>query len=167
MWAAFSTLLGALLGGGISLATQRATERAAAKRHSETLRESRRPERLTHVVAFLEIAQDMERVAKRIHHGGRGDVEARADAALDQLWIKLRPVQLLCSEEVAIAAHALAVQTHLAVRKGSGDLSISEFLRPSRQKLIAAAREDLDAGPSYKMPAFQYPDDYLSSDRAD
>src|SRR3954465_5841398 len=66
------------IGGGISLTTQRASESAAAKRHAETLREARRPERLTHLVAFLKIAQEAERVAKYIHHDGRTDLRERA-----------------------------------------------------------------------------------------
>src|SRR4051812_992249 len=157
MWAALGALLGALIGGGISLTTQRASESAAAKRHAETLREARRPERLTHLVAFLQIAQEVERVAKYIHHDGRTDLRERADAILDELWIKLRPVQMLCSKEVATTAHALAVRTHVALREGSGQQPISEFLRPSRHNLINAARVDLDAGEPFMNWSLVYP----------
>jgi hypothetical protein len=145
VWPAFATLVGALIGGGIPLTAQRAGERAAAKRHAESLLEARRPERLGYLVAFLQAAQDAERVAKYVHQYGRPDAGERVDSALDRLWISLRPVQLLCSGEVAAVAHTHAVQTHKAVTKGSGQQSIGEFLRPSRNELISAARVDLEA----------------------
>jgi hypothetical protein len=66
---------------------------------------------------------------------------------------------MLCSEEVATAAHALAVETHLAVREGPGNQTISAFLRPSREDLINAARVDLDAGSPFKNPTRKYPGD--------
>ena len=159
VWPAFATLLGALLGGGISLATQRVAERGTAKRHAQALLEARRPERLSHLIAFIQTAQDAERIAKYIHQDGLDEAVERANATLDRLWITLRPVQMLCSEEVATAAHALAVQAHLAVREGPGKQTISAFLRPSREELINAARIDLDAGSPFKNPALKYPGD--------
>ncbi len=74
------------------------------------------------------------------------------DKTLDQLWIKLRPVELLCSSDVAQAAHALAVQTHKAITKGPGDQSIGDLLRPTREELVNVARIDLDAGWPFEKP---------------
>jgi nitroreductase len=134
------------------LTAHRAAEKASARRHAETLREARRPERLSHLVAFMQAAQRAERVAKYIHQYKRDGAHDHADETLDELWIKLRPVQLLCSENVAMAAHALTVRTHHAVAKGAGGQAIGDFLQPGRDELINAARGDLDAGPPLGDP---------------
>jgi hypothetical protein len=109
--------------------------------------EGRRGERLSHLVAFIEIAQEAERLAIALHKHGAGgeEVDERAEALLDQLWTRLRAVQLICPAEVAAAARDLAGETHDIVRQGPvGDQSVTVVLRPSRAKLIALARADLE-----------------------
>lgn len=126
--------------------SQRFAERSAARRHAATLLEGRRGERLAHLIAFIEVAQQAERLATSVHqHNAAGDVVAeRTEATLDELWIRLRAVQLTCPSEVGDAARALAVKTHEVVRYGPDAQSVADFIRPSRRDLIALARDDLE-----------------------
>jgi hypothetical protein len=146
IWVAVTSLVGVVIGGTLSLFSQRVVERSAARRHAATLLEGRRGERLTQLIAFIETAQEAERVAINLHqHNASGDIWVqRTDATLDRLWVRLRAVQLLCPSDVSEAARALAGQVHTVVRQGSGDQSVTAFLRPSRMNLIALARIDLD-----------------------
>ena len=100
--------------GTLSLFSQRVVERSAVRRHAATLLEGRRQERLAHLIAFIETAQEAERLAINLHkHNASGDTWVdRTDATLDRLWVRLRAVQLLCPSEVSEAARALAGQAH-------------------------------------------------------
>ena len=140
------SLLGVLLGGALSLFAQRSVEKSAARRHAASIMEGRRGERLSHLVAFIEAAQEAERLAIALHkHGASGEaIDERAEALLDQLWTRLRAVQLICPAEVSEAARDLAGETHDVVRQGSGEQSVTAVLRSSRAKLIALARADLE-----------------------
>jgi hypothetical protein len=72
-------------------------------------------------------------------------VDERAEALQDQLWTSLRAVQIICPAEVAEAVRELAGKTHDVVRQGPiGDQSVTVVLRPSRARLIALARADLE-----------------------
>jgi hypothetical protein len=139
------SLVGVLLGGALSLVTQRIVEHSASRRHVASIMEGRRGERLTYLIAFLETAQEAERLAIGTHqHGAKGKAAGeRTEALLDQLWMRLRAVQLVCPAEVGEAARDLAGEVHRVVREGPGEQSVTAFLRPSRGKLIALARADL------------------------
>ena len=145
VWTTVTPLVGVLVGGAISLLSQRLVERSASNRHATMILEARRTERLAQLNAFIEAAQKAERLALHLHGPNpNADVSnERIEVILDQLWVNLRAVQLLCPEEVSQAARVLAGQAHDAVRQGTGDQSITEFLRPSRMNLIALARIDL------------------------
>lgn len=146
VWVTVTSLVGVVIGGGLSLASQRLTERAASRRQAATILEGRRGERLAHLIAFIQAAQEVERVAIGLHHHqASGDAfMERTEAALNQLWVTLRAVQMLCSTEVSQAARTLAGDSHRAVREGPGDQTVTAFLRPSRMNLIAVAHEDLE-----------------------
>jgi hypothetical protein len=140
------SLVGVLLGGALSLVTQRIVEHSASRRHAASIMEGRRGERLAYLIAFIETAQEAERLAIGTHqHGADGEaVGERTEALLDQLWMRLRAVQLVCPAEVSEAARELAGEVHRVVREGPGNQSVTAFLRPSRGKLIAVARADLE-----------------------
>jgi hypothetical protein len=144
-WVAITSLLGVLVGGAISLFTQRLTERSASIRHTAMILEGRRSERLLHLNTFIEAAQEAERLALRLYGPNKKRVpKDQMDLILDQLWVKLRAVQLLCPDEISQAARELAGRAHTAVRHGVKDQSITDFLRPCRDNLITKARMDLD-----------------------
>jgi hypothetical protein len=140
------SLVGVLLGGALSLVAQRSVENSAARRHAASLMEGRRGERLAHLLAFIETAQEAERLAIAIHkYDAAGEaVSERTEALLDQLWMRLRAVQLICPVEVSAAARELAGESHDVLRHGPGDQTVTAVLRPSRAKLIALARTDLE-----------------------
>lgn len=146
IWVTVTSLVGVVVGGALSMSSQRFTERSAARRHAATILEGRRGERLAHLVAFIEIAQQAERLATSVHqHNAAGDmVVERTETTLDELWVRLRAVQLVCPSEVGDAARTLALNTHTVVRQGPGTQSVADFLRPSRRNLIALARDDLE-----------------------
>jgi hypothetical protein len=146
VWVTVTSLLGVIIGGTLSLLTQRLAERSAARRHTAEILEGRRAERLAKIIAFIETAQEAERVAISLHtHSASGDAWVkRREAVLDQLWIRVRAVQLLCSDDVSEAAHALAGKLHTVVREGSGDIGITAFIRPARLNLIEVARINLE-----------------------
>jgi hypothetical protein len=146
VWVIVTPLVGVVIGGGLSLASQRFTEQAASRRQVATILEGRRRERLTHLITFIQAAQEVERVAIGLHHHQASDdaFMERTEAALDQLWVTLRAVQMLCTTKVSQAARTLAGECHRAVREGPGDQTVTAFLRPSRGNLIAVAHEDLD-----------------------
>ena len=148
IWVTVTSLVGVIIGGMLSLISQRIVERSAARRHAATILEARREERLVKLIAFIETAQEAERTAINLHrHNASGDAWIqRTDAVLDQLWVRLRAVQLLCPSEVSAAARTLAGQAHTVVRHGPGDQSVTEFLRPSRMNLITLGRIDLGPG---------------------
>jgi len=137
--------MGVLLGGALSLFTQRSVEKSAARRHAASIMEGRRGERLAHLVAFIETAQEGERLAIAVHkHGAASEaVGERTEALLNQLWTRVRAVQLICPAEVSEAARDLAGHVHGVIRQGPGDQSVTDVLRPSRARLIALARTDL------------------------
>ena len=141
------SLLGVLLGGSLSLVAQRSVERSAARRDVTSIMEGRRAERLGHLTAFIEAAQEAERLAIAIHkHGAGGEaVGERTEALLDRLWMRLRAVQLICPAEVSDAARDLAGKAHDLVREGPTDQqSVTDILRPLRAKLLTVGRIDLE-----------------------
>jgi hypothetical protein len=146
VWVTVTSLLGVLIGGGLSLLSQRLTEQSAGRRHTAEILEGRRAERLAKITAFIETAQEAERVAIGLHtHGASGDAWlTRREYVLDQLWMRVRAVQLVCSEDVSEAAHALAVTLHTVVREGPGDSGVTASIRPARLNLIQVARSDLE-----------------------
>ena len=145
-WVTVTSLVGVVIGGMLSVITQRLTERSATHRFEATILEGRRRERLTHLINFIETAQEAERLAvsRHRHRPKRAEWAERTDAILDQLWVKLRAVQLLCPSEVSKAAHTLAWDLHRVLREGPGNQSVAEFLHSSRTKLIDLASRDLD-----------------------
>lgn len=104
IWVAVTSLVGVVIGGALSLLSQRLTERSASRRHAATILEGRRTERLAKLMDFIETAQEVERLAIAQHqHNASGDIfMERTEAALDQLWVRLRAVQLLCSSVLSL-----------------------------------------------------------------
>lgn len=146
IWATITSLLGVVIGGALSLSSQRFTERSAARRQAVTVLEGRRAERLTRLVDFIQVAQEAERLATSLQWDDASDIEVteRKQTTTDRLWVSLRAVQILCSSEVSEAARALARRSDTVVWQGPGDQSVSDFVRPTRMNLITVAHIDLD-----------------------
>lgn len=150
IWAAGASLLGVLIGGWLSLLAQGRADRSASRRFAATIREGRRVERVIHLINFLETSQEAERLAVSQHRHSRTGPEwaERIDAILDQLWARLRAVQLLCPLRVRKAAREYTWRIHRVLREElkevPGGKSVAEFLHDGREELLEAARHDLD-----------------------
>jgi hypothetical protein len=151
MW----TAVGLVLGGVTSFLAQewlrRSSERAEARRRAAELAETRRAERLTHLISFLKVAQEAERVAvDRYHHGLEDEGwHARARQTEDQLWVIQKTIHMLCTASVNEATRRLAFALQHVVRNGPTnpgkpqDEKVWEYIRPSRRAFLDAAAEDL------------------------
>ncbi|MFC7245065.1 hypothetical protein ACFQO7_21530 [Catellatospora aurea] len=159
--ASASLLVGVVAGGSALLGqrlTLRNTERAEVRRSALALAETRRQERLTHVMAFLEAVQAAERIAVDHHHYGVDDEQwqARANAMIDRLWVLQKTLHLLCDEELNAAARLLAFAVRDLVRDGPKDRTapvetrIWEEIGPSRRAFLDVAHLHLRelAGPN-------------------
>ena len=146
VWATITSLLGVVIGGALSLFSQRFTERSASRRQALTILEDRRAERLTRLIDFIQVAQEAERLAISLpeHDASDNEFTERKKAVTDRLWVSLRAVQILCPSEVSEAAFALARQSDTVVWQGPGNQSVTAFVRPSRTNLITVARIDLE-----------------------
>ena len=85
IWMAVTSLAGVVIGGMLSLFTQRVVDRSADRRQAASVMEARRGERLTHLIAFIETSQEAERLAVSRHRRrARGAArDRRIDAILD------------------------------------------------------------------------------------
>ncbi|MEV7420461.1 hypothetical protein [Streptomyces sp. NPDC089919] len=156
MWTTLAPLAGVLLGGLMSVLTQRsagnALERGEARRSARDLAEARRGERLTHLIAFLSAVQEAERVAVDRHHHNMTDEpwQARARQVLDRMWVTQKTLHILCAPEVSAAARGLAWAVQELIRKGPGDPEgpqdekIWAHIRPSRQAFLDLVRDQLN-----------------------
>ncbi|MER5810250.1 hypothetical protein ABT143_19005 [Streptomyces sp. NPDC002033] len=155
MWTTLAPLIGVLLGGLMSILTQRsaghALERGEARRSARELAETRRSERLTHLIEFLSAVQEAERVAVDRHHHNLADEQwqARARQVLDKVWVTQKTIHVLCAPEVSEAARSLAWAVQEVIRKGPEDPEdpqdekVWAHIHPSRQAFLDLVREQL------------------------
>src|SRR4051812_43721239 len=97
VWVSLASMIGVVLGGGLSyltqITTQRQTNRNEDKRQAKELAEARRAEQLDHVRQFIQTAQRAERLAE-----DRDSTPERKTAAkdvLDDLWTCERMIHIL------------------------------------------------------------------------
>jgi hypothetical protein len=143
-WVLITSLAGVLIGGGLTFAAQWINQRAEARRHTSTILEARRAERLHHLVTFIKYAQEAEFAAYRRHHGLQNEGwDTRANAMLDDLWTTARTIQVLCPDDVGSAARELAGAVHRVVRQEPGDVDVSTCLRPAQRTFLEVAKRHL------------------------
>ena len=95
------TAIGALIAFlGVWL-TQRRTDIRETAKWARERADRDRSEQLAHLIAFLQVAQEAERVAVYLYQHGKDEVRQAVDTTLDKLWVSVRSVQLVCSDEVA------------------------------------------------------------------
>ncbi|MGP3686177.1 hypothetical protein ACTVZO_15955 [Streptomyces sp. IBSNAI002] len=156
MWTTLAPLIGVLLGGLMSMLTQRsaghALERGETRRGARELAEARRNERLTHLIEFLTAVQEAERVAVDRHHHNLADEQwqARAQQVLDRVWVTQKTIHVLCAPEVGEAARSLAWAVQEVIRKGPEDPEdpqdekVWAHIHPSRQAFLDLVRDQLN-----------------------
>ncbi|MFE1288745.1 hypothetical protein [Streptomyces sp. NPDC058751] len=150
------SFLGVVLGGLVSTAAQyslgRASERAEVRRSARERAESRRNERVAHLIDFLSAVQEAERVAVDRHHHDLADEEwqARAKQSIDRMWVAQKTIHMLCASEVNDAARDLAYDVQDVIRKGPTDPGeprderVWAYIRPSRRAFLDVVREQLE-----------------------
>ncbi|WP_420037669.1 hypothetical protein ACN2WE_40335 [Streptomyces sp. cg28] len=155
VWAPLFSLLGVVLGGGLTALSQRATQRSAERleerRQVQAGRESRRAEQLQAIKDFLACVQEAEGVAyRRPERWGESGSEdegwhAAASAAMGRLWIAERHLVLLCHASLHGPVQAYARALNQAVWREIGDAEVNEHVEGHKSAFMAAARASLAA----------------------
>jgi hypothetical protein len=148
--ASLTTLAGVMLGGGLSFAVQRATQRSVERTEGIRLEasriEARRTERMAALDRFLVNAQDVERVAIDHHqHGVDGpEWRSRANIAMDRVWVSEKMVRILCSSAMHEAAHVFTNALHRTLWQEHHDHAVGDVLASKREECLQAAQIELE-----------------------
>jgi len=149
---ALLTLAGVLLGAIATLVGQYLTTLDAARKARAERAAARRAERKEAIVRFLDIAQDVERLAEDVHHGIT-DRKAADGQLTHRLWLAQKIVDLVCSEQLRQPTFKFTQLLHEAVWTGPPDgRQPWEFLGDARWAYVQAARRELgvDAATPYR-----------------
>jgi hypothetical protein len=149
-YASLTSLLGVVLGSGLSFAVQRSTQRSAERaivlRLEASRIEARRTERMTTLDRLLSNAQDVERAAIDHHQHGLDGPEwrSRADGAMDRAWVSEKVVRILCSSAMHEAAHRYTNALNGVLRAEQHDDAVGDALASEREALLQAAQIELE-----------------------
>lgn len=147
VWAPVLSLVGVLLGSGLTAlaqhSTQRSVERLEKRRQITATTEARRAEYLAVVKDFLTCAQEAERAAYRRPEPWGDDEEGwmtQAQATMTALWTAERMLMLLCDEALQEPVHAYGRALNQAVWRDIGDTEVNEHLETHKAAFMTAAR---------------------------
>lgn len=134
-------LVGVLLGTLGTLTGQYLATRGDLKRHTAELAAAARAERKQSIVDYLASAQRVEQVIDNaLHRQVRADSDA-VDLVLHNLWLAKKLLELVCSYELASAAHTFtSTLENLARSRPAG---LTERQRADRAEFMEAARREL------------------------
>ncbi|MEU6841740.1 hypothetical protein ABZ930_07690 [Streptomyces sp. NPDC046716] len=153
VWAPLFSLVGVVLGGGLTALSQRATQRSAERlderRQITAGRASRRAEQLQAIKDFLACVQEAEGMAYRRPEGWGEDEDggwhAAASAAMGRLWVAERHLVLLCHASLHLPVQAYVRALNQAVWREIGDVEVNEHVEEHKNAFMAAARASLAA----------------------
>ncbi|MGY1434156.1 hypothetical protein [Streptomyces reniochalinae] len=147
VWASVLSLVGVVLGSGLTAlahhATQRSAERTEERKQFAATAEARRAERLGAIKDFLACAQEAEAAAYRRPEPWGGDEEgwmSQAGATMTALWQAERVLALLCGEALEGPGQAYARALNQAVWRDIGDVEVNEHLETQKAVFMTAAR---------------------------
>ncbi|MEU9090308.1 hypothetical protein [Streptomyces sp. NPDC048428] len=150
IWAPVLSLVGVLLGGGLTAFAQRATQRAAERTERQRLAvataESRRAEQLQVLKEFVAKAQEAERVAYRRPEPWGDDENGwmtSTGPVMTALWTASGNVMLMCDERLHELVRAYGRALNQAVWRDIGDTEVNEHLETHKAAFMAAARRSL------------------------
>lgn len=138
---AASGLLGAGLGIGGTLLSERWRARATAEQDRRASDLRLREERKEVLIRFFALVKDLERVAERRHAGEEVTAEESAELT-SRAWLLHVEVRLLCSQPVADAVYTLTERITQAVRHTT-DEPVHLHLAEARLAAISSARAEL------------------------
>jgi hypothetical protein len=150
IWTPVASMLGVILGGGLTFITQRTThrasERAEERRQQTALAETRRAEQIQALLEFIRFAHEAEGAAHaRPESWELGDEWYRtARQAADGLRVAERSVELLCRPSLQGPTGSYGRALNEAVWQERDELSITDALEPFKSAFLAAARHSLE-----------------------
>jgi hypothetical protein len=150
LWTPIASMVGVILGGGLTFLTQRTThranERAEERKRKIALAEVRRTEQIHALTEFIRSAHEAEGVAHaRPASWEVGDEWYRtARPAMDGLRVSEKSVELLCRPSLQTPAEGYTRALNQAVWNERDHVPIAERLEPFKSAFLAAARHSLE-----------------------
>lgn len=150
LWTPIASMVGVLVGGGLTFVTQRTTQRAVERveerKQRSALAEARRTEQIHALLEFIRFAHEAEGVAHaRPPSWDVGDDWYRAARpAMDGLRVAEKSVELLCDTSLQAPTATYSRALNQAVWQDRGDTPIGDQLEPVRSSFLLAARLSLD-----------------------
>lgn len=154
LWTPIASIIGVIVGGGLTFitqrTTQRATERAEERKRQAALVEARRTEQIQALTEFIRFAHEAEGVAHaRPARWELGDDWYRtARPAMDGLRVAEKSVELLCHSSLSAPTARYARALNQAVWQERDDAPLGERLEPFKSAFLAAARDSLGSNTS-------------------
>ncbi|WP_214401890.1 hypothetical protein [Pseudonocardia lacus] len=152
LWTSVLSLVGVLVGGGLTAFTQRATQRAAERSELRRQRlataEARRAELIQAIKEFTVHAQEAERAAySRPDPWGddEGGWMTETQAVMAKLWAADRTLALLSDPVLHAPLHDYGRALNQAVWRDTSDQEVNAHLEPHKTAFMVAARASLAA----------------------
>ncbi|WP_206789349.1 hypothetical protein [Amycolatopsis sp. MtRt-6] len=146
VWLAVLSLVGVVLGGGLSYlvqtTVQRRNERNERRRLAAERVEKRREEQLELLRQFIRVAQQAERAAEDPSKK-KPSWKAGALDVVDELWVCERMIHVLFAPALHGLARAYVKALDHVVWQEPGDDSLWDYLRGPKVAFLDAAREEL------------------------
>jgi hypothetical protein len=140
---ALLSLAGVGLGAVATLVGQYLTTLNASRQARAERAAARRAERKEAIVRFLDVAQDVEKLAEDIYNGFT-DRKAADGRLTHQLWLAQKIVDLMCSEQLRKPTFEFTQLLHVAVWTGPPEGKQPwEYLGDARWAYMQAARHEL------------------------
>ena len=146
VWISVVSLVGVVLGGGLSYlaqsSAQRRADRSDQRRQANERAEVRRVERLELLRQFIRVAQQAERAAE-----DRDDTPAWKTSALDildELWVCERMIHVLFVSPLHDLARAYVRALDHVIWQEPAEGSLWDYLREPKVAFLGAARDELN-----------------------
>lgn len=146
VWVSVVSLVGVVLGGGLSYlvqaSVQRRADRGEQRRQDNERAEARREERLELLRQFIRIAQQAERAAE-----DRDNTPAWKTSALnivDELWVCERMIHILFVSSLHDLARAYVRALDHVLWQDPAEVSLWDYLQGPKVAFLGAARDELN-----------------------
>lgn len=147
VWVSLLSLIGVVLGGGLSYlaqaSAQRRSDRSDQRRRADERAEARRVERLELLRQFIRVAQQAERAAE--DRDGTPTWKVSALNIVDELWVCERMIQVLFATPLHDLARAYVLALDHVLWQEPQGVSMWDHLQGPKVAFLAAAREELSS----------------------
>ncbi|MDS0133874.1 MULTISPECIES: hypothetical protein [unclassified Amycolatopsis] len=146
VWLAVLSLIGVVLGGGLSYlvqtTVQRRNERSERRRLAAERVEKRREEQLDLLRQFIRVAQQAERAAEDRDDDDDSWKTAALDV-VDELWVCERMIHVLFASDLHGLARAYVKALDHVIWQKPGEGTMWDYLRGPKVAFLDAARDEL------------------------